>query len=296
MKIIMNRIAAIVVTYNRKDLLMQCVEKLKKQTFSLDILIIDNSSTDGTNELFNDSEEYIKYFDTGSNLGGAGGFSFGIKKAVELGYDYLWILDDDTMATPTALEMFWNEDKKLNGKYGFLTSKVLWKDDSICTMNIQKESKWKQLKDFESIHTVQYASFVSLFIKAATVRKVGLPYKEFFIWADDWEYTRRISKEEKCYFVPQSIVHHWCNTNVGANIITAEPDRMERFKYMYRNDVVMYRQDGIEGSTYLFVRNMLHRIRILKDGKNVRQKIELIKMATKEGKSFYPSIEFPRGE
>lgn len=296
MKIIMNRIAAIVVTYNRKDLLMQCVEKLKKQTFSLDILIIDNASTDGTNELFNDSEKYIKYFNTGSNLGGAGGFSFGIKKAVELGYDYLWILDDDTMATPTALEMFWNEHKKLNGKYGFLTSKVLWKDDSICTMNIQKESKWKQLKDFESIHTVQYASFVSLFIKATTVRKVGLPYKEFFIWADDWEYTRRISKEKKCYYVPQSIVHHWCNTNVGANIITAETDRMERFKYMYRNDVVMYRQDGIEGSIYLFVRNMLHRIRILKDGKNVRQKIELIKMATREGRSFYPSIEFPKGE
>lgn len=294
--VVMNEVVAIVVTYNRKDLLMQCVEKLKKQTFSLDILIIDNASTDGTNELFNDSEKYIKYFNTGSNLGGAGGFSFGIKKAVELGYDYLWILDDDTMATPTALEMFWNEHKKLNGKYGFLTSKVLWKDDSICTMNIQKESKWKQLKDFESIHTVQYASFVSLFIKATTVRKVGLPYKEFFIWADDWEYTRRISKEKKCYYVPQSIVHHWCNTNVGANIITAEPDRMERFKYMYRNDVVMYRQDGIEGSTYLFVRNMLHRIRILKDGKNVRQKIELIKMATREGKSFYPSIEFPRGE
>ena len=292
----MNKVVAIVVTYNRKDLLKKCVEKLQKQTVSLDVLVVDNASTDGTQELFTNSDDSLKYFNTGSNLGGAGGFSFGIKKAVELGYDYLWILDDDTMPTTTALKEFMNKDKELKGKYGFLTSKVLWKDNTICTMNIQKITKWRQLKNFDSLQSVEYASFVSLFMKASTVRKIGLPYKEFFIWADDWEYTRRISKTEKCYFVPQSVVHHWCNTNVGANIITSEPDRMERFKYMYRNDVVMYRQDGFEGSLYLYIRNMLHRFRIIKDGKNIDEKIALIKNATKEGKSFYPEVEFPEGE
>lgn len=292
----MNKVVAIVVTYNRKELLKKCVEKLKNQTKNLDILVIDNASTDGTEDLFTNYDEFVKYFNTGSNLGGAGGFSFGIKKAVELGYEYLWILDDDTMPTSKALEAFFNKDEELNGKYGFLTSKVLWKDDSICNMNIQKITKWKQLKNFNSNQSVQYASFVSLFIKASTVKRVGLPYKEFFIWADDWEYTRRISKTEKCYFVPQSVVHHWCNTNVGANIITAEPDRMDRFKYMYRNDVVMYRQDGFEGSLYLFIRNMLHRLRIFKDGKNIRKKMELIYIATKEGKQFFPKIEFPGGK
>lgn len=289
----MKKIVAIVVTYNRKDLLKKCVEKLQNQTNPLDILVIDNASTDGTKELFNNKEDSVKYFNTGSNLGGAGGFSFGIKKAVELGYEYLWILDDDTMPTSTALEAFMNKDKELKGQYGFLTSKVLWKDNTICTMNIQKVTKWKQLKNFDTIHSVQYASFVSLFIKASTVRKVGLPYKEFFIWADDWEYTRRISKNEKCYFIPQSVVHHWCNSNVGANIITADSDRMDRFEYMYRNDVVMYRQDGIEGNFYLMIRNMLHRIRIIKDGRDVKEKKTLIKNATKEGKCFNPKIEFP---
>lgn len=292
----MNKVAAIVVTYNRKELLIKCIEKLQKQTVPLDILIIDNASTDGTGDMFKEVPENVKYFNTGKNLGGAGGFNYGLKMAVELGYDYLWVLDDDTMPTSTALEVFLNEDKKMKGKYGFLTSKVLWKDDSVCTMNIQKLTKWKQLKEFDSIQSVQYASFVSLFIKSSTVKKIGLPYKDFFIWADDWEYTRRISKNEESYFIPQSIVHHWCNTNVGANIITAEPDRMERFKYMYRNDVVMYRQDGFEGKIYLFIRNVIHRIRIIKDGKNIREKLTLIKNATKEGKVFYPKIEFPKGE
>lgn len=292
----MNKVIAIVVTYNRKELLKKCIERLKGQTVSLDILIIDNASTDGTGKLFSKENFGVYYFNTGRNIGGAGGFSFGIKKAVELGYEYLWILDDDTMPTEKALEVFLQKDKELDGRYGFLTSKVLWKDESICIMNVQKITKWKQLKKFDKEQVVQYASFVSLFIKADTVKKVGLPYKEFFIWADDWEYTRRISKNDKCYFVPQSVVHHWCNSNVGANIISVESDRMGRFKYMYRNDVVMYRQDGVEGTIYLAIRNLLHIIRIFKDGKNVKEKLALIKNATNEGKNFNPKVEFPKGE
>lgn len=289
----MNVVAAIVVTYNRKALLAKCIEKLQAQTKTLDILIIDNASTDGTESLFDKEIENIYYYNTGSNLGGAGGFSYGIKKAVEQGYDYLWILDDDTLPTPTALEELLRKDLELNGEYGFLSSKVLWKDESICTMNIQKMTKWKQLKKFDDESSIQYASFVSLFIKATKVREVGLPYKEFFIWADDWEYTRRISKTEKCYYVPKSIVHHWCNSNVGANIITADPNRMDRFRYMYRNDVVMYRQDGFEGWLYLTIRNLMHRLRILKDGNSVNEKFKLIRVASAEGKRFYPKIEYP---
>lgn len=289
----MNIVAAVVVTYNRKVLLAKCIEKLQAQTKTLDILIIDNASTDGTESLFDKEIENIYYYNTGSNLGGAGGFSYGIKKAVEQGYDYLWILDDDTLPTPTALEELLRKDEELNGEYGFLSSKVLWKDESICTMNIQKMTKWKQLKKFDDESSIQYASFVSLFIKATKVREVGLPYKEFFIWADDWEYTRRISKTEKCYYVPKSIVHHWCNSNVGANIITADPNRMDRFRYMYRNDVVMYRQDGFEGWLYLTIRNLIHRLRILKDGNSVNEKFKLIRVASAEGKRFYPKIEYP---
>ena len=289
----MNKIAAIVVTYNRKILLKDCINKLKNQTIDSDIIIIDNGSTDGTENFITDLKENIQYFNTGSNLGGAGGFSYGINKAIELGYDYLWLLDDDTMPTQTALEMLIEKDKELKGEYGFLTSKVLWKDGSICVMNIQKKSKWRYLKDFNRSDIVQYASFVSLFIKASTVVKIGLPYKEFFIWSDDWEYTRRISKKERCYFVPESIVYHWCDRNIGANIVLTDSERMERFKYMYRNDVVLYRQDGVEGFFYLFIRNIIHKYRIYRAGKNKNQKVKLIKKATNEGKKFYPQIEFP---
>lgn len=289
----MNNIVAIVVTYNRKELLIQCIERLEQQTCPLDIMVIDNASTDGTDKIFENVREHIIYCNTGSNLGGAGGFSYGIKKAIEYGYEYLWILDDDTMPTMTALEYFLIKNKELKGKYGFLSSKVLWKDGTLCTMNKQKRTKWKRIQNFDKSQSVQYASFVSLFIKAEIVKRIGLPYKEFFIWADDWEYTRRISKQEKSYFVPDSLVYHCCNSNIGADIMNTSAERMDRFKYMYRNDVVMYRQDKLEGYLYLFIRNIVHMIRILQKAENKVEKIKLIFKATSEGIRFRPQIEYP---
>lgn len=290
----MNDVVAIVVTYNRKELLKNCLIKLQKQTYILDIFVIDNASTDATSKLFEIRSKNVFYFNTGSNLGGAGGFNFGIKKAVELGYKYLWIIDDDTMPTDTALEFFIKKDKELFGKYGFLSSKVLWKDGTICNMNRQKKTKWKQIKNFDIEQSIQYASFVSLFIKAETIKKVGLPYKDFFIWADDWEYTRRISKVECSFLIPESVVYHWCDNNIGANIITTDINRINRFQYMYRNDVVMYRQDGFEGYLYLFIRNIIHILKILTRSNNKKAKIKMLLRATKAGIIFKPSIEYPK--
>ena len=89
----MNKIAAVVVTYNRLELLKQCVESLKKQTVPCDILLVNNNSTDSTEEwaasVSKDNlkeNNKIKYRNTGANIGGAGGFNFGMRWAVEAGY------------------------------------------------------------------------------------------------------------------------------------------------------------------------------------------------------------------
>ena len=81
------KVVAIIVTYNRKELLRECIEALLNQDYKhCDILIIDNASTDGTREYINsvvDNKKVI-YINTGSNLGGAGGFNYGIKEAYKL--------------------------------------------------------------------------------------------------------------------------------------------------------------------------------------------------------------------
>ncbi len=101
-----SKTAAVVVTYNRKDLLEKCIDRLRQQkNAACDIIIVDNASTDGTADMikcqYNVPE--VIYMNTGANLGGAGGFQYGVKQAVLLGYEYVWIMDDDTLPQETAL-------------------------------------------------------------------------------------------------------------------------------------------------------------------------------------------------
>ncbi len=292
-------IAAVVVTYNRKELLMKNIGCLMRQTFGqyLDIIIIDNASTDGTAEALKKYAENgsIIYINTGANLGGAGGFQFGIRYAVENGYDLIWIMDDDSMPRPNALEELVGWHIKLKGRYGFLSSKVLWKDGSICKMNQQKINLYKKAEDFDApVTKISSATFVSIFFGSKIVRRVGLPIKEFFIWCDDLEYTRRISKKYPCYLITSSVVEHHCATNIGSDIAFDTADRLDRYSYAYRNEVYYFKREGLLGMGYFIVRLMYHIFRILVYSKDAKAKrLSIIISSTLRGLRFDPKIQYP---
>lgn len=291
------RTAAVVVTYNRKDLLIENIQCLMGQKPEAPaIIIIDNHSNDGTKDAIQHyiDTNQIEYCDTGANLGGAGGFSFGIKYAAEKGFDYVWVMDDDCMPNPDALAAFIAADEQLKGQYGFLSSKVLWKDGNLCTMNLQRETLTKNIQGFENrIQPIVMASFVSLFIPRQIIEEMGLPIKEFFIWTDDWEYTRRISRKYSSYAVADSVVVHKSKNNIGANIATESADRLDRFDYLYRNDVFLYRREGIKGFAYEMVRLASHCGRvILKSKDNKGKRLRKIVSGTWRGLSFHPEIEY----
>lgn len=291
----MNKVAAVVVTYNRIDLLKQCVEALLKQKYPCDILLVNNNSTDGTEEwaleLLNKFEN-IKYHNTGANLGGAGGFNYGMRWAVESGYEFVWVMDDDCLPKENCLELFMEYETTHSGEYGFLSSKVLWQDQSICVMNVPRAGVYSNNKDFKSKTVrISMASFVSLFVPARIIKNVGLPIKEFFIWTDDWEFTRRISQKYSCYLLNESVVIHKSKSNIGANIATDSIDRLDRFFYLYRNDVYLYRREGTKGFFYEAVRLSYHILRIVFKSDNKLLRVRQLVKGTRAGITFNPQIE-----
>ena len=145
------RVTAVVVTWNRKGLLLECLDCLKRQTAKADILVVDNASTDGTGEALQPLVEAgeIACVNPGKNLGGAGGFQFGVKAAVKAGCDYVWIMDDDSMPAPTALAELLNAAGEI-GDFGWLSGKTLWSDGSLCRMNVQRNLKLGNLTDFSA--------------------------------------------------------------------------------------------------------------------------------------------------
>lgn len=288
-------VVAVIVTYNRKKLLIEAINALLGINYSnLSILIVDNNSTDGTDleveGLLNNSK--IIYKKLKENLGGAGGFNYGIKEAVLLGCDYIWIMDDDCIVNDDSLNELLLYANKVNDNFGYLSSQVKWVDGSPCVMNIQRMGLSKEIKNFTKDSKIMLASFVSLFLRRETVEEIGLPIKDFFIWGDDWEYTYRISKKLPCYYVCKSIVTHKCAKNIGVNIVS-DNNRLDRYFYGYRNEKFFYSKVGIKGKVYNSLKLIYHKFKI-KFTKNEHklEKLAIIKKAIKSAKSFNPKIEY----
>ncbi len=295
------KILAVVVTCNRKEMLSECMYALTSQ--QTDILVVDNASTDGTYEFIKayikkiHGTKTVKYKRLKQNTGGAGGFFYGIKTALEWGYDYVWIMDDDTIVTKSSLSELIKAIDKLNGDFGYLSSEALWTDKSPCKMNLQhyygERFKYSYELLNDGIVPIKSATFVSMFINCKAVEKCGLPYKEYFIWGDDKEYTLRLSKSFSCYKVKKSVVIHKMKSNNGSNIIEDDISRIERYRYAYRND---FRTACIMGASnvynyyIVFLRTI---IRILKSNNNNKfLRIKTMFIGLYQGLSFKPVIKY----
>ena len=260
------KVNVVVVTYNRLDLLKQALEKLCKQTYPINhIIIVDNNSTDGTKEWLktqNNSLYKVTYLE--KNIGGAGGFYYGIKAAYEDKCDYIWIMDDDTFVTDTALEKLMDGFKILNKKkVGFLSSNVLFKDESPCLMNISNtHHEWTEFID-KKIVRLTHSSFVSMIIPSPVVKDVGLPIKNFFIWGDDGEYSTRIAAKYEGYFCGESVVYHYMTENKGVDIFDTPKERIPRFFYFYRNWMATHRSRWFISGVIFFNSTCITILRIL---------------------------------
>lgn len=295
----MRNIVAIVVTYNRKELLKECINALKKQTTPLTkILIIDNHSTDGTKEYIKDelSDENVCYEYLEENIGGAGGFNIGIRKAVELGGDYLWVMDDDTIPENNSLSELLETSTQLGDDFGFLASKVLWKDGTPCLMNIPKVSEdWIYQSEYltQGLLQLESASFVSLFVRKDAVMKCGLPIREFFIWGDDVEYTSRLSKDYKNYYCEKSVVVHKMNVNERTDIYTDSGTRLRRYEYLFRNMAYTANQRGFWGTLKYTFRGTITSLKIIFRAKDKRlTRAGIVLKGVWKGIFFNPKIEY----
>lgn len=290
------RVAAVVVTYNRLPLLQQCLRALAAQSAHLEaIWVIDNASTDGTQTAVQAMHlENLVYRNTGKNLGGAGGFAYGVKEAAMAGYDALWLMDDDTIPEREALQNLLECDRELEGKYGWLSSRALAPDGTDQPMNRQRKTPYTDVEGYtENQVPAVMASFVSLFLRTDIVKKFGIPIADFFIWSDDWEYTRRISKVLPCYVASESRVVHAMKNPGTVNIATDVPARWERYRYFYRNDVVLYRREGMRGWLWLLAKDLWHTVQVVLDSRGSRcARISIIWKGFAEGVRYRPRISY----
>jgi len=237
-------VVAVVVTWNRRELLLEALAELRAQTHLLAaIVVVDNASTDGTDEILR-RETGVDVVRLEKNTGGAGGFAVGLEQALTHDPALVWLLDDDTIPTPdAALELVrvWQEYADAEGDPpAVLASKVVWTDGRDHPMNTPRRKPGATSLERTAAAKVRAvpirsASFVSIMCDATVVRERGFPLADYFLWNDDFEYSTRLIRDRVGLYCPDSVVVH--KTKVFGS---TDADPGDRFFFEVRNKVWLF--------------------------------------------------------
>ncbi|MGO1539385.1 MAG: glycosyltransferase [Leucobacter sp.] len=245
------RVAAVLVAYNRRDLLREALEALAAQSRPVDQLIVvdnasDDDSADVAAELLESWGERARLVRLTENTGGAGGFAVGIAAAVvDPAVDWVWVMDDDTVPGSEALAgaLDAHERYRAGGQddLAVMGSRVVWTDGEDHPMNTPKAKIGASAAERERAASVgameiRSISFVSAFLRAARVRELGLPLADYFLWNDDFEYSARLLRGARGLFVPGSVVTHKTRARGSS-----DQDPGPRFFFEVRNKLWVFR-------------------------------------------------------
>lgn len=249
----MKKIAAIVVTYNRKELLAYCLEAIGAQTYKpYAVYVVDNASTDGTDEWirFNEYDGLksgidFRYIHLPENIGGSGGFYSGLKTAYESvdHFDAFWLMDDDGIPDSRQLEHLVEHSTE----FDYLSPLVLSKEDpSKLSFGDVSRSEMESYAE-DGIIVGAANPFNGVLFSRKVVDVIGYPVREMFMWGDEINYGLR---SIKAGFKPAMVI----------NAIHMHPkDRQIRMKALSRM-IVVPEQDW---KLYMYVRNAMYNSRTL---------------------------------
>lgn len=201
----MKKVLAIIVSYNFEPWLKKCLDSLTHSTIPLDILVIDNKSTDDTTSIIKTQYTNVDLIKNTKNFGFGGGNNIGLKKCVAEGYDYAFLVNQDAWIAPNCLE----EMLKITTKdIGIISPMHLdgtgQNLDAGFQTYIQKITKTK-----EGYNQVKFVNAAFWLIPKETILKVGIFSPIFHHYGEDVDLGNRLKYHNLNFIVaPNAIAYH----------------------------------------------------------------------------------------
>ena len=186
-----------------------------KQSHPIDkIIVVNNGSTDGTQEWLEKQKQYLHIINQ-ENIGGAGGFHTGVKYAHSQNADWMWLMDDDVAPQLDCLEKllkFDNHDigvlqpvRKFQDQYVLFESKKL---DLSNPFKYLHQSFIENNEINKEPIVIKTIPFEGPLIKKEVVDAIGYPNKDYFIFYDDTDYAHRTTLASKTIkLIPEAILN-----------------------------------------------------------------------------------------
>ncbi|MGZ5400859.1 MAG: glycosyltransferase family 2 protein [Nocardioides sp.] len=201
-------VAVVVVTYNRADLLGRMLDGLATQTHRPDaVYIVDNASTDHTRQVldrWHGGDLPLEVTHSPDNLGGAGGFHLGLRRAYADGFDRIWLMDDDVVPAPDCLAVLMAREERCvmsvrENTSGALVEKAALTFDLANPLAIKPKTAMVEtaygtraaMPERVELANVAFEGFM---VHRSVIEQIGFPDPTYFIFYDDVDYALRVRR------------------------------------------------------------------------------------------------------
>jgi rhamnosyltransferase len=275
------KVLAHIHTFNDADIIDRTIDAVLRQTRPVDaILVVDNASSDGTLE--RPSLKHATVLRHDENLGTSGAVATGLRFALEQDYDWVWLFDADSNPEPDALEklltLYIGWPQVLQDQIGFLSCLPHNVPDGLLLHGgLFTARGLGQAKPApgERYHPCDFTIWSGCLYRAAIIRQIGLPNRDYVLDWGEHEYGYRVMKAGfKAFIVQDAIMHH----NIrGHNTMKSVEVRLGplRFRYVIWPPIRCYYffRNGFYFALYVFKEGGLYLLS--SDGK------EMVKLTVK---------------
>ena len=223
-------VSIIILNWNGWQDTLACVESCHRLDWpNFRIIVVDNASTDGSVKQLRKSLSNVEIIQSDANLGFAGGNNIGIQRALECRADYVWLLNNDTVADPQALTML-VEAMENEPCAGIAGSKILYHEKPFMIWSTggiwekgrlhrrQRGANQLDSGQFDELCGVGSISGCSMMVRTTAVKKIGLMDESYFLYWEDTEWSARTSAGGfKVLYVPRSKVWHKVSVSTRQN-------------------------------------------------------------------------------
>lgn len=224
---VLGRVGIVLVNYNGQKFMPSCLDSLAKNDYTAaQVVVVDNASTDGSADWTASAFPSVTLLRLAFNTGITGGNNAGIEWCLENGYDYVLLLNNDTVVEPDFLSRlmeniipghmlvpkiyFYDDQRRINNHFGdFSYWRMIHRDwffgksDSAASCRLQ---------------VAPMANTCALLIPRAILEKVGRMDDRLFIYWDDTDFiTRAVRAKAKILFVPSAVIYHKESSSSGGS-------------------------------------------------------------------------------
>ncbi|MEM7113687.1 MAG: glycosyltransferase family 2 protein [Chloroflexota bacterium] len=237
--------------WNQVDKTLACLATLTQLGYpNYHILLIDNGSSDDTVAQVSAKFPQVEVIQLPENLGFAGGYNVGLRRAIDQEYDTIFVLNNDTLVEPDALSRL-VETAVSDPNIGMVTAKIYynaernriwslggqihpWTLEIVEDANDQiDDGSWTEPLDLD------FAPLCAVLLRRALLEEVGLFDEAFFLYYEDMDFARRVRQAGyRIVLEPKAIIYHDVSASSGGRY---SPN--ERY-WMARSSVIYFRKQA----------------------------------------------------